>query len=172
MKRILLLVLCLLLSGPFLLSQQILPVISDIEYKIISDTLNILKEPQNITISILNQSQEKVRVFKLKFENVKVRWTPVRGSLNSENLWLIQSNESTGHSNVLAWNYDSNNNDFIFYQSDWETPFNLELELQVNLLDISSSRGKLTDNVVLEATTNNGIYSCNSPGRSNTVYFK
>ena len=172
MKRILLFAICFTLLNSISWAQQVLPVNNDINYEIITDTLKITKELQNFTISINNQSQETIEQFKLRFDGVKVHWTLQRAALNQENLWLIQSNDIPGQNKILAWETDQSNSQLIVYQSNFRGPYNLILDVQINLTAKPSAKGDIVDNIVLEAVTSNGMYSCNPINKSSIIIFK
>jgi hypothetical protein len=172
MKKYLLTFFSIFLTISSALSQQVLPVLTEIKYQVISDTLKITNKPQIITLVITNESGEKLNALQVRFAKLDMYWTLIRGSLNKKNLWLIQSDISPAQKNVLAWEYNEANKQLILYQENFSTPFRLELEIQLNLVEYSLNQKEFDDNIIVEAITPSGVYNCYSGDGSNKIHFK
>jgi hypothetical protein len=171
MKKVIHVVSSFILLISLIFPQQELPVITEIKYQILSDTLKITTQPQIISVTIINESNEKITALKLGCEKLNMYWTLIQASLNGENLWLVQSEFSPVQKNILAWKYDQANHQLILYQENFSDPTNLELKIQLNLTGNSLSKKEFDDNIILEAITLTGVYNCNSIN-GNKIYFK
>ena len=108
----------------------------------------------------------------MKYANSSANWSLISALLNGESLWLLQSDSASDNDRVLAWNSNKNESNFLLYPSDWQTIFTLDLEIQINLMNISSLTIDSQDQIILDAIYNGITYECITSGRGNTIIFK
>ena len=153
-------------------AQQNKPTTSDISIEVITETIQITNKPQIILIRITCSSITDLQYLSMKYTNSSANWSLISALLNGESLWLLQSDSASDNDKVLAWNSNKNESNFLLYPSDWQTIFTLDLEIQINLMNISSLTIDSQDQIILDAIYNCITYECITSGRGNTIIFK
>ncbi len=153
-------------------AQTVIPKNSDIKIEVKTDTLQITANPQIISIEITKEAVENPHSFRIKFNKIESFWTLINASLNGEKLWLIQANSSATNEKVLAWNYDKNESKLILFPFRWSTPYYLEIDVQINMKNISSLKKETAAKVNLLAELPEGLFEAMPVGDGNVISLK
>jgi hypothetical protein len=153
-------------------AQDNLPVYSSVQYEVQADSLLKTNEPQTISISISSNSSTGIDAYELKINSLKVLWTIVSANLNSEPIWLINEDTNPDKENVLAWNYDPEENLLRVYPSDWQAGYDLELITRMSLLQPGLIDRSDSKNLSLETELGGVKYRCLPRGSGDNLTFK
>jgi len=153
-------------------AQDNLPVYSSVEYEIQADSLLKTNEPQQISISISSTSSAGIDAYELKINSLKVFWTIVSANLNTEPIWLINADTKPDKENVLAWNYDPEENLLRLYPSDWQRGYDLQLIVRMSILQPGLIEKSDSKNLSLETELGGVKYKCLPRGSGDNITFK
>jgi len=153
-------------------AQDNLPVYSSVEYEVQADSLLKTNEPQQISISLSSNSSTGIDAYELKIYDLKILWTIVSASLNAEPIWLINADSKSDQENVLAWNYNSEQNLLRLYPSDWQAGYDLELIVRLSILQPGLIMKSDLKNISLETELGGVKYKCIPRGSGDNITFK
>ena len=153
-------------------AQENLPTYSAVEYEIQPDSLFKSNEPQDILISIFSSSSGGLDAYELKIYDLKVMWTIVSAKLNDESIWLVNDDSKSDRDNVLAWKYDSEQNLLRLYPSEWQSGYDLELMVRLNILQPGLVKKNDTKSIALEVNIGDAKYQCSPRGTGSDMTFK
>ena len=160
----------ILMIYPFLLiAQDTKPTTSALTFEVLSTSLQMSKEPQNIRIIISCNGSQDIESLTLKMTQIKALWSVVSAKLNNQPLWLIKSENMSNKDDVLAWNLSAQDSELILFPNEWSTPYVMELEIQLNLNDPKISQKEASTNITMEASMAGESYHCSPTGRGNQL---
>jgi len=171
LKRILI-ILSIFLLQISVYAQENLPTYSAVEYEIQADSLLKSNEQQDMLISISSSSSGGLDAFELKIYDLKVMWTIVSAKLDNEEIWLVNSGAKSERENVLAWEYDSDQNLLRIFPSDWQSGYDLELMVRLNILQPGLVKKNDTKSIALEVDIAGTKYQCSPRGTGSDMTFK
>jgi hypothetical protein len=154
-----------------LYAQENLPTYSAVEYEIQADSLIKSNQPQDMLISI-SSSSGGLDAYELKIYDLKVLWTLVSAKLNDEPIWLVNDDLKSDRENVLAWEYDSEQNLLRLYPADWQSGYELELMVRLSILQPGLVKKNDAKSIALEADIGGTKYKCSSRGTGSDMTFK
>ena len=96
----------------------------------------------------------------------------VSAKLDNEDIWLVNADSKSDRENVLAWEYDSDQNLLRIFPSDWQSGYDLELMVRLNILQPGLVKKNDTKSIALEADIGGTKYKCSSRGTGNDMTFK
>ena len=166
-----------IILGIFLLlvslgAQDNLPTYSAVQYEIQADSLMKTNQPQEMLISISAASSGNLDAYEIKIYDLKVHWTVISASFNDEPLWLVNSDSKSDNMNVLAWNYDPEENILRLHPSDWQSGYNLNVTVRLSILQPALVKKSDSKNIALEADLGGVRYQCSQNGSGGEMTFK
>jgi len=153
-------------------AQNNIPLRSDITYEVSADSLQRNNSPQDLTISISSGTIDDVDKFILSLSDTQVLWTVVSAEMNGQPLWLIMNETKAERADILAWQYDSNENELKLFPPSVGMNYELDLVLQVNLLNSNKLHKASGKEVVLVTESDGNAASCSLKGNGNRVGFR
>ena len=150
-------------------AQIVKPVNPNIIMEVLSESKNIDDEDQYIQVQISCQTFDVVNTIFLSFENTPARWTVVSAQLNDELLWLLKAGTKTTHDKVLAWDFDESMRELKLFPSNWQVPYVLDLQLQMNMNDRGKIQTQYQDKIIVEADLITGDFSASPTGRGDII---
>ena len=153
-------------------AQENLPTYSAVEYEIQADSLLISNEQQDMLLSISSSSSGGLDAYELKIYDLKVLWTLVSAKLNDEAIWLFNAGSKSDRENVLAWEYDSEQNLLRVYPSAWQSGYDLELMVRLSILQPGLVKKNDAKSIALEADIGGTKYQCSPRGTGSDMTFK
>jgi hypothetical protein len=150
-----------------------------LEYEVLTTTLNANLEPQSLRLQINNTGTAAVKSINIYLTGIKGKLTLVyaekAGSPVSTPasipLWLIQSQNHSTRDNVLPWNYSDTSDVLTLYPFAYSEPFNLTLEIQVNLSAKTQPAIDQQYSVMVETGLADGEFAASVTGRGNKITF-
>lgn len=161
-----------LLFSTVLFAQEENLVTSEINFEVVSESLQITKKPQTVSVRITCGSGEFVQFFNLRFAETDAVWSLISARLNGDSLWLIQSNSAPSQNKVLSWETEKGKSQLILYPAAWQSDYVLDLEIQINLEKTSDIVKDTDDTILLGANLPSGSYECSPAGRGNIISVK
>ncbi len=158
-----------LLFSTVLFAQQENLVISEINFEVVSESLQITKKHQTVSLRITCGSGEFVQFFNLRFAGTDPVLSLISARLNGDSLWLIQSNSAPSQNEVLAWEFENSKCQLILYPAAWQSTYVLDLEIQINLEHSSNIVKDTDETILLGANLPSGSYECSPAGRGNRI---
>ena len=158
--------------APILLAQEIKPVISNVKYQIVTESLVLANYPQDLEIEINKEINENIQSLILGIPDLNAELYVVSAQLNGEQIWLIRSDNAARNAKVLAWNYNAKTSQLSLYPPDWRTNYRLEITLTIHLIKGTVDNITKIKKVIAEAEIQGRKYLCNVQGRGNEVIIK
>jgi len=153
-------------------SQQVKPITTDIALEVITESLKLSQEPQELILKISCQSAHEIQTLGLKFDSVQTKWSVVSATCNDQPLWLIKSGMRVNQDNILAWEFFAEDSKLSLFTPPWQVPYVIQLELQVNLKNVDENLKDYVDNLILEAIIAGESFQCGTIGRGNRILFE
>jgi len=156
--------------APIILSAQaVYPVNANIQVEVLTENKSVDDENQYIQVQLICQTSDEVNALNLRFEDRSARWTVVSAQLNGELLWLLKSSVRAPHENVLAWDFDENADQLNLFPANWQIPYVLDLQLQINMNSTEKPDNPLQEKVIVETSLPTGIYTASPTGRGDII---
>jgi len=156
----------------FLVSNMSAQSSSDLTFEVLNDSLELTNKSQEISIQITNQMLRTPQSYSIAFENIECNWMLIDVKLNGEKLWLIKANTLATNEKVIAWNFDKRNSKLILYPYSWNSPYVLELIVQVNIKNSSSDKNKSSAEITLNAELGDVTIEAMPTGRGKNIEIK
>jgi len=170
MKRIITLIIYIIL--PFLLiAQENLPVLQEIQYEVLTDSLNKNSKVQTLRIQINCGVSTTGQRFNLQFLGMSGLLVPVAVERDGEELWLIQSENASNNDIVLAWQ-TLNSTALQLIPGEWASPYRLDLVIQVSLDNLKELENLSDTRIDLSIIRNTAEYLAVPSGRGNQIGLK
>ena len=170
MKKLITLTISIILPL-LLIAQENLPVIQDIQYEVLTDSLNRNSKVQTLQIQITCDASTTGEIFNLQFRDMSGLLVPVAVERDGEELWLIQSENTSNNDIVLAWQ-TLNNTVLQLLPGDWTVPYRLDLVIQVNLDNLKELENLSETRLDLTILRNTAEYLAVPTGRGNQIGLK
>lgn len=170
MKKLITLTISIILPL-LLIAQENLPVIQDIQYEVLTDSLNRNSKVQTLQIQITCDASTTGEIFNLQFRDMSGLLVPVAVERDGEELWLIQSENTSNNDIVLAWQ-TLNNTVLQLLPGDWTAPYRLDLVIQVNLDNLKELENLSETRLDLTILRNTAEYLAVPTGRGNQIGLK
>ena len=145
---------------------------SDIQINVNTESLEKSIQPQELLVEINKNIQVTPGFMSIGIENIESGLTLVSAKLNNEDLWLINSTASSTNEKVVAWNYDKENSRLVIYPYSWNSPYILDLNIQVNLKNISSIEDNTSTSIVLTSEISGRLFDALPTGRGNEIQIR
>ncbi len=157
---------------PFLLiAQENLPVIQDVKYEVLTDSLHRNSKIQTLQIQITCDASSTGERFNLQFRGMSGLFVPVAVERDGEEIWLIQSENASDNEIVLAWQ-TLNGASLQLLPGDWTVPYRLDLVIQVSLDNLKDVENLSETRIDLTILRNNAQYLAIPTGRGNQIGLK
>ena len=145
---------------------------TDIQISVNTESIEKTIQPQELVMEINKNIQGQPGFMSVGFENVESGLTLVSAKLNNDELWLINSAASSTNEKVIAWDFDEENSRLVLYPYNWNSPYVLELNIQVNLKNLSSIENSDNANVILTSKLSNEMVDALPTGNGNVIQIK
>ena len=162
----------LIISSTFISAQNSNPTTNDIQYSVLSESIEKTNEAQELIIEIRKNTIETPNYIVVSLENMDSFLTLFEAKLDNEDLWLLKSNVASKDEKIIAWDYDKKTSQLFIYPYNWKTNYTLELNIQVNIKDISSVENKNSERVVVTADINDQLLNASATGRGNEIQIR
>jgi len=162
----------LLLSFQFLKAQNSNRKTSEIQINVKTEALEKTLQPQELSCEINKNNQETPGYLSIGIENIDSDLTLVSAKLRDEDLWLINSTVSSTNENVVAWNFDKENSRLVIYPYRWNSPYVLDLNIQVNVKNIPLIENISIATVSLIIELSGGLFEALPSGQGNEIQIK
>ncbi|MCK5032341.1 MAG: hypothetical protein KAS18_01875 [Calditrichia bacterium] len=172
MKKLYIVSLVILINLQFLYAQNINRKTSDLQINVNTESLEKSIQPQELLVEINKNIQVTPGFMSIVIENLESGLTLVSAKLNNEDLWLINSTASSTNEKVVAWNYDKENSSLIIYPYNWNSPYILDLNIQVNLKNISSIDSNTSTAIILATELGGSLFEALPTGRGNNIQIR
>ncbi len=149
--------------------QDQLPVTNQINIEVLSPSITISKQPQNMTIRIGANDAASLDFIALQLDSTQAVWTVLSARVDGQELWLVQSDVRPDKDNLMAWRYDSETQLLRIYPGQWPAGFELDLEVQLNLVNLRTAGEKISDRVVALASISSVVSRCSESGRGGLI---
>jgi hypothetical protein len=172
MKKLCVVFLLLLINNQLLTAQNTNRRTSDIQINVKTESLEKSIQPQQLLCEINKNNQETPLSLSIGIENVDSDLTLVSAKINNTDLWLINSTVAATNDKVIAWNFDKENSRLLIYPYSWNSPYVLDLDIQVNLKNISSIETNSTTSITLTSELRSGLVDALPAGRGNEIQIR
>jgi hypothetical protein len=172
MHKLHVVLLVFLINLQFINAQSINQKTSEIQINVKTESIEKSIQPQELSLEISKNNQETPGFLSLGIENVESELTLVSAKLNGEELWLIKATTSSTNNKVVVWDFDKENSSLIIYPYNWNSPYVLDLNMQVNLKSISSIESNTSTSIVLTAEISSELFDALPTGRGNEIQIR
>lgn len=162
----------ILFNLQFLLAQNSNQKTSDIQINVITESLEKTKNPQQLTIEINKNTLNTPANLSVEIENVDADLTLVSAKLNNQDLWLINTSTSANNDKVLAWSYDKETQQLKLYPYNWNSTYILEIDVQVNMKNISQIENQQSTNIILISEISGGTFEALPTGNGSEIQLR
>ena len=149
--------------------QNQLPVTSEVTIEVLSPSLTISKQPQNMTIRIGANSIGSLEFIAIQLDSTQAVWTVLSARVDGQELWLVQSDARPDKDNLMGWQYNSEMQMLQIYPGQWPAGFQLELEVQLNLINTRAAGERTSDRVIAMASTGTILSRCSESGQGGLI---
>ena len=169
MKTLYIVLLLFFVNLQFLNAQNANRKSTDIQINVNTESIEKTIQPQELLVEINKNIQAKPGYMSIGIENVDAGLTLVGAKLNNEELWLINSATSSTNEKVVAWDFEEENSRLVIYPFNWNSPYLLDLKIQVNLKNLSSIENNNNVTVVLTSQLLNELVEALPTGNGNVI---
>ena len=145
---------------------------SEIQINVKTESLERTIQSQQLSLEINKNNLEKPGYLSIAIEDIETALTLVSAKLNNEDLWLINSRTSSSNEKVIAWNFDKENSRLEIYPYNWNSPYILDLNIQVNLKNISSIESNTSTTISLNTELGGSLFEALPTGRGNIIQIR
>jgi hypothetical protein len=145
---------------------------SDIQINVNTESIEKTIQPQELLVEINKNIQAKPGYMSIGIENIDMGLTLVGAKINNEELWLINSAISSTNEKVIAWDFDEENSRLVIYPFNWNSPYLLDLKIQVNLKNLSSIDNNNNVTVILTSQLSNELVDALPTGNGNDIQIR
>lgn len=145
---------------------------TDIQISVNTESIEKTIQPQDLVVEISKNYLGRPGFMSIGIENVNAGLTLVSSKLNNDDLWLINSSTSSTNEKVIAWEFDEENSRILLYPYNWNSPYILELNIQVNLKNLSLIENYDNANVILTSEISNELVDALPTGNGNVIQIK
>jgi hypothetical protein len=154
-----------------LLAQENLPLLPDVRYEILTDSLEKNSKAQMLRLQINCTSSQAGQKYSLELKALSGLPVLVDASRDGTALWLIQSPIANSNNSVLSWQM-LDGGVIQFSPGTWNTPFRLDLTLQISPENIKDLQNLTDSQIGLKVLRNNTVYLATPSGRGNKIFLK
>lgn len=172
MKKIIILLIFLLFGLQTTNAQNTNQKTAEIQISVKTEFLEKKIQSQQLLVEINKNNNDTTGYFGIEIKNTESTLTLVSAKRNNEDLWLLNSKSSVANENVLAWNFDKNNSKLILYPYNWNSPYLLDLNIQVNLKNISTIESNSSPEIILTAEVEGKLFEANPTGQGNKIQIR
>lgn len=172
MHKLYVVFLVLLFNLQFLNAQGTNQKTSEIQINVKTESIEKSIQPQELSLEINKNNQETPGFLSIEIENIESVLTLVSVKRNNEDLWLLNSSTASSNEKVIAWEFDKENSRIIVYPYNWNSPYTLDLNIQVNLKNISSIENNISTSIVLTTEMSGGLFDALPTGRGNEIQIR
>jgi len=145
---------------------------SEIQINVKTESLEKTIQPQELSVEINKNNQETPGFLSIGFDDIESSLTLVSAKLNNVDLWLINTTTSATNEKVVAWNFDKENSRLVIYPYSWNSPYILDLNIQVNLKNISSVKSNTSTAIILTTELRGSLFDALPTGRGNEIQIR
>lgn len=172
MNKNIIIFLILIFNLQILIAQNNNRTTSEIQINVLTESLEKTKQPQELSIEVNKNNLESPKNISISIEDVQSNLTLVSAKLNNQDLWLINSTTAANNEKVVAWNFDEETDQIQLFPFNWNSPYILELNIQVNLKNLSALENQQSTNIILTSELSSGIYEALPTGNGSEIQLR
>lgn len=172
MKKFYIIIIVFLVNIQLLYAQNDNPKTSDIQINVKTESLEKTKQAQQLSLEINKNSLDTPGYLSIAFDNIESVLTLVSAKRNNEDLWLLNSSSPSSNEKVINWNFDKENSQLNIYPYNWNSTFVLDLNIQVNIKNISSIESETSTTIVLTTELGGSLFEALPTGQGNNIQIR
>jgi len=154
-----------------IMAQENLPLLPDVKYEILTDSLEKNSKAQTLRLQINCTSSQAGQKYSLELGVLAGLPVLVDANRDGTALWLIQSPDANSNNSVLSWQM-LDGGVIQLSPGNWNIPFRLDLTLQISPENIKDLQNLTDTRVDLKILRNNAVYFGTPSGRGNKIFLK
>ena len=154
-----------------IMAQENIPVTDNVQIEVQTPSLMKYSKAQRVIVNITCNTWTTGQEMHLRLSDATGIPVPISITRNNEPLWMIQSEKASDNTVVMSWQV-TEDNILILFPGNWSTPFDLNLEMQISLVDIINLENTENTRLDLFLVTGGSELLAETKGRGNEISLK